>query len=79
MNTVILMALAFVGYIIAYRTYGRYIARKILVVSDKNKMPAHQFKDGIDYVPTKKSIVFGHHFTTIAGIGPIVGPAIGII
>jgi carbon starvation protein len=79
MNTVILMVLAFGGYVIAYITYGRYIARKILVVSDKNKMPAHQFKDGVDYVPTKRSIVFGHHFTTIAGIGPIVGPAIGVI
>jgi carbon starvation protein len=79
MNTIILMVLSFVGYIIAYRTYGRYIARKILVTSDKNLMPAHELKDGIDYVPTKKSIVFGHHFTTIAGVGPIVGPAIGVI
>ncbi len=79
MNTIILMVLSFVGYIIAYRLYGRYIARKILVTSDKNLMPAHELKDGIDYVPTKKSIVFGHHFTTIAGVGPIVGPAIGVI
>jgi carbon starvation protein len=79
MNTIILMVLSFVGYIIAYRTYGRYIARKILVTSDKNLMPAHELKDGIDYVPTKKRIVFGHHFTTIAGVGPIVGPAIGVI
>jgi carbon starvation protein len=79
MNTVVLMALAFAGYIVAYRTYGRYIAGKILGISDKNKMPAHQFRDGVDFVPTKRSIVFGHHFTTIAGIGPIVGPAIGVI
>jgi len=42
-------------------------------------MPSHQYFDGIDFVPAKKHIVFGHHFTTIAGIGPIVGPAIGII
>lgn len=42
-------------------------------------MPAHEFKDGIDYVPAKANIIFGHHFTTIAGLGPIVGPAIGII
>ncbi len=79
MNTIILMVSSFVGYIIAYRLYGRYIAKKILAVSDKNIMPAHELKDGIDYVPTRKSIVFGHHFTTIAGIGPIVGPAIGVI
>jgi carbon starvation protein len=79
MNTIILMVLSFVGYILAYRLYGRYIARKILVTSNKNLMPAHELKDGIDYVPTRKSIVFGHHFTTIAGVGPIVGPAIGVI
>jgi carbon starvation protein len=42
-------------------------------------MPAHEFKDGVDYVPAKANIIFGHHFTTIAGLGPIVGPAIGII
>jgi len=42
-------------------------------------MPSHEFRDGVDYVPTKKHIIFGHHFTTIAGLGPIVGPAIGII
>ena len=79
MNTIILMVLSFVGYLIAYRLYGKYIARKILVTSDKNLMPAHKLKDGIDYVPTRKSIVFGHHFTSIAGVGPIVGPAIGVI
>ena len=42
-------------------------------------MPSHELEDGVDYVPTKRQIVFGHHFTTIAGLGPIVGPAIGII
>lgn len=42
-------------------------------------MPAHEFEDGVDFVPSKKNIIFGHHFTTIAGLGPIVGPAIGII
>ncbi len=42
-------------------------------------MPSHEFNDGVDYVPTKRNIIFGHHFTTIAGLGPIVGPAIGVI
>ena len=42
-------------------------------------MPSHELEDGVDYVPAKRQIVFGHHFTTIAGLGPIVGPAIGII
>lgn len=79
MNSVIIVFLSFAGYIIAYHTYGKYFARRIFKLSEKNVMPSHELNDGIDYVPTKKSIVFGHHFTTIAGLGPIVGPAIGII
>lgn len=79
MNSLLLAVLAFIGFIIAYNTYGKYIGHKIFKLSNKNKMPAHEFEDGVDFVPTKKHIIFGHHFTTIAGLGPIVGPAIGII
>lgn len=79
MNSVIIIIVTFVGYLIAYHTYGKYFAKKIFNLSDDNPMPSHELNDGVDYVPTKKSIVFGHHFTTIAGLGPIVGPAIGII
>ncbi len=79
MNSFLLAALALLGYIIAYQTYGKFLARRIFKLSDKNPMPSHELEDGIDYVPTKKHIIFGHHFTTIAGLGPIVGPAIGII
>ncbi len=79
MNSAVIALLALVGYIIAYRTYGKFIGKKILGISDENKMPAHEFEDGVDFIPTKPNILFGHHFTTIAGLGPIVGPAIGII
>src|SRR3989304_145565 len=79
MNTLFLTVLAFIGYLVAYRLYGRVIAQKIFSVSTKNIVPAHELQDNVDYVPTKKHILFGHHFTTIAGLGPIVGPAIGII
>ncbi|MBN1951958.1 MAG: carbon starvation protein A [Bacteroidales bacterium] len=79
MNAVLLVIVTFSGYIIAYRLYGKYLANRIFRISDANQMPADKFQDGIDYVPTPRSIVFGHHFTTIAGLGPIVGPAIGII
>jgi carbon starvation protein len=79
MNTLVLAAIAFVGYIIAYKTYGNYIAKKIFNLNSANKVPSQEYADGVDYVPTKKSVLFGHHFTTIAGLGPIVGPAIGII
>ena len=79
MNSLLLVLLAFTGYILAYRTYGKFLAKKIFNLSDQNSMPSHELQDGVDYVPTKKHIIFGHHFTTIAGLGPIVGPAIGII
>jgi len=79
MNSLILVILALAGYLIAYRLYGKFLGRKILRLSSSRIMPAHELEDGIDYVPTKRHIIFGHHFTTIAGLGPIVGPAIGII
>jgi carbon starvation protein len=79
MNAIFLILLVIGAYILSYRTYGYYLSRKIFKISDSNPMPSKELYDGIDYVPTKKSIVFGHHFTTIAGLGPIIGPAIGII
>jgi len=79
MNSLVLALLAVVGFIVAYHTYGKYLGHKIFKLTDKNHMPAHKYNDGVDFVPTKKHIIFGHHFTTIAGLGPIVGPAIGII
>ena len=79
MNTLLLTFLAFSGYIAAYFLYGKYISGKLFGIKDTINVPAHNFKDNVDYVPTKKHILFGHHFTTIAGLGPIVGPAIGII
>lgn len=79
MNSLLLAILAFVGYWLAYNTYGKWIAKKIFKLNDKNPVPSKEFEDGVDYVPTKKHILLGHHFTTIAGTGPIVGPAIGVI
>ncbi|ABR29990.1 carbon starvation protein CstA [Thermosipho melanesiensis] len=79
MNSLILAILAFFGYWIAYNTYGKWISRKIFKLNDKNIVPSKEFEDGVDFVPTKKHILLGHHFTTIAGTGPIVGPAIGVI
>ncbi len=79
MNSLILIILAIAGYLAAYRLYGQFLGKKILRLASKQIMPSHELNDGVDYVPTKRNIVFGHHFTTIAGLGPIVGPAIGII
>jgi carbon starvation protein len=74
-----IMVLAFAGYILMYRFYGKFIGSKIFQLSGACKTPACEYEDGIDYVPTKKEVIFGHHFTSIAGTGPIVGPAIAII
>jgi carbon starvation protein len=79
MGALAIMVLAFAGYIIMYQLYGKYIGRKIFALSGEAKTPSQEFEDGRDYVPTKKEIIFGHHFTSIAGTGPIVGPAIAII
>lgn len=79
METLFLMLFTFAGYIIAYRTYGRFLAKKIFKLDNKTTVPSKELEDGMDFVPTKKGIIFGHHYTSIAGTGPIVGPAIGII
>ena len=79
MDALLLMLVCGGGYLIAYHTYGRFLARKIFKLDKNAPVPSEQLKDGIDYVPTKKGIIFGHHYTSIAGTGPIVGPAIGII
>jgi len=79
MDALIIMVLAFAGYIVMYNLYGKYIGRHIFALSKEATVPAKEFEDGQDYVPTKKEVIFGHHFTSIAGTGPIVGPAIAII
>ncbi|MBN2319222.1 MAG: carbon starvation protein A [Acidobacteria bacterium] len=79
METFLLLVATFFGYIVMYWTYGRFIAKKVFKISGQASVPAKELEDGIDYVPTRKGIIFGHHFTSIAGTGPIVGPAIAII
>ncbi len=78
MGTLLVAVLSFVGFIVAYHTYGRYLARKIFDRNPAAVVPSKEVNDGVDFVPTRKAIVFGHHFTSIAGTGPIVGPAIAV-
>jgi carbon starvation protein len=61
-------------YLIAYRYYSRFIAETVLEVDSARKTPAYKHNDGLDYVPTNRFVVFGHHFAAIAGAGPLVGP-----
>src|SRR3954453_9385164 len=75
-NAVWLVTAALCVYLIAYRFYSKFIAEKILRLDDTRITPAERHNDGLDYVPTNKYVVFGHHFAAIAGAGPLVGPVL---
>ena len=79
MQTLLIALGALVGYLIAYHTYGRWLARKVFQLDPEATVPSVELNDDLDYVPTDKSVLFGHHFTSIAGTGPIVGPAIAVM
>ena len=78
MSTLLIALGAFFGFIVAYHTYGRWLARRIFGLDPDAVVPSRQLQDDVDFVPTKKEVIFGHHFTSIAGTGPIVGPAIAV-
>src|ERR1039458_8304419 len=63
-------------YVIAYRFYGLFIADHALAVDATRQTPAYRRNDGLDYVPTNRYVLFGHHFAAIAGAGPLVGPVL---
>src|SRR5680860_1311003 len=65
-------------FFLGYRYYSAFLAERIYALDPAFLTPAHEFKDGIDFVPTNKHVVFGHHFTSVAGAAPIVGPAIAV-
>ncbi|MEY9990318.1 carbon starvation protein [Streptomyces sp. V4I8] len=73
-SAVWLVIAALGSYAIAYRFYSRFIARRVLQVDDTRATPAERLEDGVDYHPTDKRVLFGHHFAAIAGAGPLVGP-----
>jgi len=79
MTTLAIAVGSFLLYILAYNTYGRWLGRKVFKLDAKALVPSVELEDGSDYVPTGKAVVFGHHFTSIAGTGPIVGPALAVI
>jgi carbon starvation protein len=79
MNTLLIAVGTMVAYLIAYHTYGRWLARKIFQLNPHASVPSVELYDDQDFVPTDKTVLFGHHFTSIAGTGPIVGPAIAVM
>lgn len=76
----IIVLVCLITYFFGYRFYSRYLAEKVFGLRDKEFItPAHKHNDGVDYVPTKPNVLFGHHFASIAGLAPILGPAVAVI
>ena len=77
MSSIILVIAGLFVFFIGYKFYSNFLGQKIYEIDDSNlSMPSSSFEDGVDYIPTKKHILFGHHFTSIAGAAPIVGPCV---
>jgi carbon starvation protein len=76
MNSIWLIIVALSAFAVAYRFYGAFLATKVAVLNNANETPAHKMRDGVDYHPTRKLVLFGHHFAAIAGAGPLIGPVL---
>ena len=76
MNSALLAIIALLSFYLGYRFYSRFLSDKIYELDEDLITPAHEFEDGVDFVPTRRHILFGHHFTSIAGAAPIIGPCI---
>lgn len=78
MKATYIMVLAFLAFWMGWRFYSRYLAERVFKLDPNFRTPAHEFEDGTDFVPTNKHVLWGHHFTSVAGTGPIVGPTIAL-
>lgn len=79
MNSVIILVLGVMGMLLGYFFYSKFVASRILGLDNSRTTPSHTLQDGVDYVPTNKFVLWGHHFTSVAGAAPIIGPAIAVI
>src|SRR5579862_3218810 len=75
-NSIWLIVAAVCTYLLGYRFYAAFVAAKVMALDNRRATPAERLRDGHDYEPTNKWIVFGHHFAAIAGPGPLVGPTL---
>lgn len=78
MNSAWIGLASFIWLAGAYFVYGRFIENKLFPITGKNPTPAHRKRDGVDFVPANPLVLFGHHFASIAGAGPIIGPAMAV-
>jgi carbon starvation protein len=79
LSSIALLLVGISAFATGYLVYSRFIAQRIYSLDPDYKTPAHEFEDGVDFVPTNRHVLFGHHFTSVAGAAPIVGPAIAVI
>jgi carbon starvation protein len=79
LNATLLALIVLTCYALGYRFYSRFLSEKIFRLSPDEPVPSRQLEDGVDYVPTRLHVLWGHHFTSIAGAAPIVGPALAVI
>ena len=79
MNPTLVTILCLLGYLAAYFLYARFLTRHVFHLDGSAITPAHALRDGVDYVPTNRYVLFGHHYASIAGLSPMLGPAIAVI
>ncbi|MCH8493881.1 MAG: carbon starvation protein A [Idiomarina sp.] len=79
MNAIFVLIAGIGAMALGYLFYSKFIAEKIYRLDPNFRTPAHEFEDGVDFVPTNKFVLWGHHFTSVAGAAPIIGPAIAVI
>lgn len=78
MNAILVAIIGLIVFALGYRYYSKFIAERIFRLDPNYVTPAHKYKDGVDFVPTNKFVLWGHHFTSVAGAAPILGPAIAV-
>ncbi|NRA03320.1 MAG: carbon starvation protein A [Myxococcales bacterium] len=79
MNAAVVVVAVLAAYLLAYRFYSRFLSQRVFGLARDEPVPSREQEDGIDYVPTKLHVLWGHHYTSIAGAAPIVGPALAVI
>jgi carbon starvation protein len=78
MMTTLIIFMGFFIYFVLYLTYGKKLEKDVVKVSNDHPTPSHRLYDGVDYIPARKEVLLGHHFASIAGAAPIIGPALAI-
>lgn len=73
------VALCLITYLVGYRLYSRFLARRVFELDATVQTPAHTLRDDIDYLPTRPAVLFGHHFASITGLAPMLGPAVAVV